>query len=401
MSNLSEKDFAEFYEAYKNVYASQEVDEAKDDSYLETDMKKRRENNEKAVEDMKKTKAHKDMVKAAGKHFGEATAMAKRGLNEPAIRQQIAKSTGGGQAADRATALADKQTYGQSGVDPKARQKLAAKQRGDFRNTTSSNPGLHGYAHKAETPADKAKQAARGAQRGALTPNERKQLNMGYQPEGEMSEAVYRTTASGNRVRWDEDDAIDNAVSDRLQRQREAAAKKAAQARMKAKGTVPTKNGKPVFEEVVEFLYVEGYADTIEAAELIAENAAEEWIEMILEKDQTEIGITGLPIPAKNMSPAKRHEFEKKRRENLKKQPGQAGDSKLIQALRKKAQDTGNYAEAKVDWQNRDKENVQHRINVLRDRNRRLESDHPEVASGKYQTDFRRKRHEESRGKKK
>jgi hypothetical protein len=44
---------------------------------------------------------------------------------------------------------------------------------------------------------------------------------------------------------------------------------------------------------------------------------------------------------------------------------------------------------------------VQDRINVLRDRNRRLQSDHPEVPSGKYQTDFRRKRHEDSRGKKK
>jgi hypothetical protein len=45
--------------------------EKKDDSYLETDMKKRKENNEKAVEDMKKTKAHADMVKAARKHFEE------------------------------------------------------------------------------------------------------------------------------------------------------------------------------------------------------------------------------------------------------------------------------------------------------------------------------------------
>jgi hypothetical protein len=42
----------------------------KGDSYLETDMKKRRENNEKAVEDMKKTKAHTDMVKAARKAMG-------------------------------------------------------------------------------------------------------------------------------------------------------------------------------------------------------------------------------------------------------------------------------------------------------------------------------------------
>lgn len=31
-------------------------------------------------------------------------------------------------------------------------------------------------------------------------------------------------------------------------------------------------------------------------------------------KDETEEGITGLPIPKRKMSPAKRHEFEKKRR---------------------------------------------------------------------------------------
>ena len=41
-------------------------------SHLEPDMKKRRENNEKAIEDMKKTKAHKDMVAAVRKKFDEA-----------------------------------------------------------------------------------------------------------------------------------------------------------------------------------------------------------------------------------------------------------------------------------------------------------------------------------------
>jgi len=39
-------------------------------SYLETDMEKRRKNNEKAVEDMKKTKSYKDMAKAARKAMG-------------------------------------------------------------------------------------------------------------------------------------------------------------------------------------------------------------------------------------------------------------------------------------------------------------------------------------------
>lgn len=106
----------------------------------------------------------------------EATAMAKRGHDETAIRNKIAKSTGGGGAADRATALADKQTYGQRGVNPQARQRLAAKQRGDFRNTTSSNPGLHGYGHQSNNPAVKAKQAARGAQRGVLTSAEKRSM---------------------------------------------------------------------------------------------------------------------------------------------------------------------------------------------------------------------------------
>jgi len=108
----------------------------------------------------------------------EATAMAKRGYDEAPIRNKIAKSTGGGEAADRATALENQPTFGQRGVNPKARQNLARAQRGDFRKTTSSSPGLHGYAHKSNDPAVKAKQAARGAQRGALTPREKKQLNM-------------------------------------------------------------------------------------------------------------------------------------------------------------------------------------------------------------------------------
>ena len=105
----------------------------------------------------------------------EKTAMAKRGYDETEIRTKIANSTGGGEAADRATALADQPTFGQKGVDPKARQNLARAQRGDFRDTTSSSPGLRGYGHQSSDPAVKAKQAARGAQRGALTPNEKKQ----------------------------------------------------------------------------------------------------------------------------------------------------------------------------------------------------------------------------------
>ena len=49
--------------------------EEKDDSYLETDMKKRAKNNEKALADMKTTKAHKDMVGAARRSMGIGEAL--------------------------------------------------------------------------------------------------------------------------------------------------------------------------------------------------------------------------------------------------------------------------------------------------------------------------------------
>ena len=48
-----------------------EGDMVDETSHLETDMNKRRRNNEKAVEDMKKTKAHADMVRAVRKKFDE------------------------------------------------------------------------------------------------------------------------------------------------------------------------------------------------------------------------------------------------------------------------------------------------------------------------------------------
>jgi hypothetical protein len=123
-------DILKIYEAYHQVYAPQEVD--------------------------------------------EATAMAKRGHDETKLR----KRPGGGEAADRATALENKPTYGDKNKQAQ-RSRYARTQRGDFRNTASSNPGLHGYGHQSNDPKVKAIQAARGAQRGALTPKERQQLNMG------------------------------------------------------------------------------------------------------------------------------------------------------------------------------------------------------------------------------
>ena len=126
----------------------------------------------------------------------EATAMAKHGYDETKLRSRA----GGGEAADRATALEKKPTYGDANK-AKQRQNYARAQRGDFRKTASSNPGLHGYAHKSNDPKVTAKQAARGAQRGALTPNEKKNLNMGYEMIGNSLEE------GGLEVRnfsWDE-----------------------------------------------------------------------------------------------------------------------------------------------------------------------------------------------------
>ena len=50
--------------------------------------------------------------KVRSKAIGEATSMSKRGLDEPSIRNKIASKTRGGSFADKATALADKETYG-------------------------------------------------------------------------------------------------------------------------------------------------------------------------------------------------------------------------------------------------------------------------------------------------
>jgi hypothetical protein len=170
---MESKDIFNLYEAYTEIYSPQEVD--------------------------------------------EATAMAKRGYDETKLRQRA----GGGEAADRASALEKKPTYGDASK-AKQRSEYARKQRGDFRKTASSSPGLHGYGHKSDDPKVKAKQAARGAQRGALTPNERKQLNM--------------------EIEYD------------------------------------------VFDLVLEFLQAEGYVETLEEAEWMMANLIdEEAVDIILE----------------------------------------------------------------------------------------------------------------------
>lgn len=119
-----------------------------------------------------------DLLEYALDLVSEATAMAKRGKDEVAIRTKIASNTSGGEAADRATALEKKPTYGANNIS-RQRSQYARTQRRDFRDTASSNPGLHGYSYQSNDPTVKAKQIARSKQRAALTPDERKQLNMG------------------------------------------------------------------------------------------------------------------------------------------------------------------------------------------------------------------------------
>ena len=152
----------------------------------------------------------------------EATAMAKRGLDEPAIRNKIASQTRGGEFADKAGKLADRETYGNKEMKA-GRENLARKQRGTFRDTNSSSPGLRGYGHQSSDPAVKAKQDARGNQRAraALTPNERKQNNM---------------------------ESYD------------------------------------LFDYIMEYLITEGYADTNENALVIMANMSEDWRHSIVEE---------------------------------------------------------------------------------------------------------------------
>lgn len=176
----SSKTLRDISEAYSSVYEKKEYEPSRDqdgddDNDFADNMIARMVASGMSREEAIKKVKNKDYNKKDG--LDEATRMANLGYNETDIRNKIASQTRGGQSADRATALADKPTYGQRGVNPQARQKLAATQRGDFRKTTSSSPGLHGYAHKSDDPEVKAKQAARGAQRSALTPKERKQLN--------------------------------------------------------------------------------------------------------------------------------------------------------------------------------------------------------------------------------
>jgi len=107
---------------------------------------------------------------------------------------------------------------------------------------------------------DVAQQKYAAAQKAAASKVNLASLSASYQPNGEMTEArgdwysgrgTYRTTASGRKVRWDEpsverEDEINSQIQASLAKKKAQAGK----ARLKAKGAVPTKDGKPVFENL-------------------------------------------------------------------------------------------------------------------------------------------------------
>ena len=238
----------------------------------------------------------------------ESTAMSRRGYDETKLRQRA----GGGEAADRATSLENRPTYGDANK-AKQRQRYARAQRGDFRQTASSNPGLHGYAHKSNDPSVQAKQAARGAQRGALTPNERKKLNMGDDSFDTFDAILEHLVAEGyadtneNAIaimanmseEWREeilDEKSDDTYLEPNFQKREENNKKAIEDMKKTKAhkdmvaTVKKKFDEEVetdvFTQVLEYLVAEGYADTNENAIAIMANMSEEWREEILDENR-------------------------------------------------------------------------------------------------------------------
>ena len=87
------------------------------------------------------------------------------------------------------------------------------------------------------------------------------------------------------RMRGDEGSEDRNSVQIRRDNEyfNKIATKKAAQEKLKSQG-LKRKDGTPVFEEVVEYLFVEGFADTIENAEVMAENISENWVNEILDE---------------------------------------------------------------------------------------------------------------------
>ena len=153
---------------------------------------------------------------------------------------------------------------------------------------------------------------------------------------------------------------------------------------------------KEEFEAIVEFLFVEGYADTIERAEVMVESISEQWANEILdEKHVKAMDTKGADHRASNLGKVPKR--RKPTPDKYKHSEGDFSPRDLSPGARRRRderrQGVGGFSEAKVD-SHLNADNPEQR---LRDRNERNVD--PSIPVG-YRTASRRSRHELSRGKK-
>lgn len=184
--------------------------------------------------------------------------------------------------------------------------------RGDAKNRSSKIGSIRGAIERGEDPRADGYGGARAARgnppedhRAAFSKNPLNKPPRRVKEPGVKKEEFDNLTEKNihepsEAEQFRQSDAI--AQNPRVKAERAAAAaaaKKAAQAKLKSQG-LKRKNGTSVFEEVVEYLFVEGYADTIKSAELIAENISASWVNEILDfsgrkerKDEKRKGVGG------------------------------------------------------------------------------------------------------------
>lgn len=169
---------------------------------------------------------------------------------------------------------------------------------------------------------------------------------------------------------------------------------------------------KEEFETVVEYLFVEGYADTIEGAELMAECISGDWVDQILEISEARYWYQDKSPEAqerfRKMDQAFRERQRNKSKSNRPTEPshGRYPDPNKIGLTQHNARERfKKQKEIEAKWAKKDekeklgeaKADSEDPVQRLRDRNERNVD--PSVPTG-YRTASRRTRHELSRGKK-
>jgi hypothetical protein len=161
--------------------------------------------------------------------------------------------------------------------------------RGDSKNRSSKMSSIRDALERGEDPRADGYGGARVARgnppedhRAAFSKNPLNNPPRKVKEPGVKKEEYDNLT---ERMRGDE--GYEDSNSDQIRRDNiifnQRAKKAAAKEKLKNQG-LKRKDGTPVFEEVAEYLFVEGYADTIESAEVMAENISEQWIDEILDE---------------------------------------------------------------------------------------------------------------------